>query len=328
VADRSPEIAAAALDRVAPVREESSLAACLGLTAHGDARVRERAAALAGRSGGPGAAEAVLSLTEDPVGHVRARAAEALGLLRWREAGPALESLLSDTYPDVRQAALAALRAIREHEVDAGALYERARDGAARAAALRVCDPRRAGALFPAAVGDPDADVRLAAAMSLNESEVWLPCAAPLLADEDPRVRAHALRARLTASAALGLAPLEPLLRDPDAGVRQTFASGLERAEGVERSAWLRRLLFDPSAAVGRAAARALARRRGPDAAGALLEAASTAALPVRAQAIEALGALGDSEALPRLRAVARGGDPALRGIAAEAARRLESARA
>ena len=327
-ADRSPEIAAAALDRVASVREESSLAACLELTAHEDARVRERAAALAGRSGGPGAAEAVLSLTEDPVGHVRARAAEALGILRWREAGPALESLLSDAYPDVRQAALAALRAVREHEVDAGALFEAARDGAARAAALRASDPRRAGMLFPAAFADPDAEVRLAAAMSLNESEFWLECAAPLLADEDPRVRAHALRARLTASAALGLAPLEPLLHDPDPGVRQTFASGLERAEGIERSAWLRRLLFDPSAAVGRAAARALARRRGQDAAGALLEAASTAALPVRAQAIEALGALGDPEALPRLRAVARGGDPALRDIAAEAARRLESARA
>jgi HEAT repeat protein len=327
-ADHAPAAAAAALDRVASVREESSLAACLELTAHGDALVRERAAALAGRSGGPGAAEAVLSLTEDSVGHVRARAAEALGLLRREDAGPALESLLSDTYPDVRQAALAALRAIRKHEVDAEALFDRARDGAARAAALRACDPRRAGVLFPAAVADPDVEVRLAAAMSLNEGEVWLECAAALLADEDPRVRAHALRARLSASAALGLGPLEPLLRDPDAGVRQTFASGLERAEGAERSAWLRRLLFDPSAGVGRAAARALARHRDPDAAGALLEAASTAALPVRAQAIEALGALGDPEALPRLRAVARGGDPALREIAAEAARRVEAVRA
>jgi HEAT repeat protein len=327
-ADRAPATAAAALDRVAAVREESSLAACLGLTAHEDALVRERAAALAGRSGGPGAAEAVLSLTEDPVGHVRAQAAEALGLLRWGGAGPALESLLSDPYPDVRQAALVALRAVREHEIDAAALFDRARDGATRAAALRACDPRRAGALFPAAVADPDAEVRLAAAMSLNEAEVWLPCAAALLADEDPRVRAHALRARLRASAALGLGPLEPLLRDPDAGVRQTFASGLEQAAGVERTAWLRRLLFDPSAAVGRAAARALARHRDPDAAGALLEAVSTAALPVRAQAIEGLGALGDPEALPRLRAVARGGDPALRELAAEAARRVEAARA
>jgi len=326
-ADRAPSAAAAALDRVAVAREESSLAACLGLTAHEDPLVRERAVALAGRSGGPGAAEAALSLAEDPVGHVRAQAAEALGLLRWKDAGPALESLLSDTYPDVRQAALAALRAIRVHEIDAAGLFDRARDGATRAAALRACDPRRAGSLVPAAVADPDVEVRLAAAMSLNEGEVWLECAAALLADEDPRVRAHALRARLRASAALGLAPLEPLLRDPDAGVRQTLASGLERAEGVERSAWLRRLLFDPSAGVGRAAARALARHRDRDAAGALLEAASTAALPVRAQAIEALGALGDPESLPRLRAVARGGDPALREIAAEAARRVEAAR-
>jgi HEAT repeat protein len=327
-AERAPATAAAALDRVAVAREESSMAACLRLTSHEDALVRERAAALAGRSGGPGAAEAVLSLTRDSVGHVRAQAAEALGLLRCAGAGEALEALLSDAYPDVRQAALAALRAIREHEVDAGALFHRAPDSATRAAALRACDPRRAGALFPAAVGDPDVEVRLAAAMSLNEGEFWLPCAAALLADEDPRVRAHALRARLAVSAALGLGPLEPLLRDPDAGVRQTFASGLERAAGVERSAWLRRLLFDSSPAVGRAAARSLARHRDPDVAGALLEAVSTASLPVRAQAIEALGALGDPEALPRLRAVARGGDPGLRELAAEAARRVEAARA
>jgi len=326
--DRAPSAAAAALDRVAAVRDEQARARCLELTAHDDASVRERAAALAGRSGGPGAAEALLSLTEDPVGHVRGQAAEGLGLLRWAGAGPALEALLSDSYPDVRQAALAALRSIREHEVDAGALFNRARDGSARAAALRACDPRRAGTLFQAAVSDPDVGVRLAAAASLNESGVWIDCAPALLADEDPRVRAHALRARLKVSSALGLAPLRSFLRDPDAGVRQTFAAGLEQAAGVERFGWLRQLLFDSGAAVGRAAARAIARREEPDAVGALLEAVSTAALPVAAQAVESLGMLGDVEALPRLRAVARGGDPALRELSLDAVRRIEAARA
>ncbi len=326
--DRVPSAAAAALDRVAAVREDEARARCLELTAHDDAGVRERAAALAGRSGGPGAAEALLSLTEDPVGHVRAQAAEGLGLLRFPGAGPALEALLSDSYPDVRQAALGALRSIREHEVDADTLFGRARDGSARAAALRAWDPRRAGALFQAAVSDPDVSVRLAAAATLNESGVWLDCAAALLADEDPRIRAHALRARLRASPALGLAPLRSFLRDPDEGVRQTFAAGLEQAAGVERYGWLRQLLFDSGAAVGRAAARSLARHEGPDAAGALLEAVSTAVLPVAAQAIESLGMLGDIQALPRLRAVARGGDPALRELSSDAVRRIEATRA
>ncbi len=326
-AGRAPSVAAAALDRVAAVRGEEGRARCLDLTAHDDARVRERAAALAGRSGGPGAAEALLALAEDPVGHVRAQAAEGLGLLRWAEGGPALEALLSDPYPDVRQAALTALRAIREYEFDACALFDRARDGSGRAAALRACDPRRTGAPFEAAVSDPDAEVRLAAAATLHDTGVWLDGAAALLADEDPRVRAHALRARLKASGTLGLEPLRSFLHDPDAGVRQTFAAGLEQAAGIERSAWLRRLLFDPVASVGRAAARALARQHDTDAVGALLEAVSTAALPVAAQAIESLGVLGAEEALPRLRAVARGGDPALRGLSSDAVRRIEAAR-
>jgi|GEM_PF-2190191 len=327
-ADSSPDAAVSALDRVAAVREERSLVACLALTAHHDPRLRERAAALAGRSGGPGVAEALLALVADPVGHVRAQAAEGLGLLRWAPAGPALEVLLADSYPDVRQAALLALRSIREHEIDAASLYARARDGAGRAAALRACDPRQVMSLFPSAVSDPDPHVRLAVATSLNEGRVWVDSAAALLADEDPRVRAQALRARLTASAALGLGALQSFLHDPDPGVRQTFAAGLEQAVGLERSAWLRRLLFDPGAAVGRAAARALARRRDADAVGALLEAVSVGPLPVSAQAVESLGQLGDPEALPRLRAVARGGDPAIRELAAEAVRRIEAARA
>jgi HEAT repeat protein len=326
-ADRIPGVAALALDRVAAAREEEALNVCLGLTRHSDALVRERAAALAGRSGGRGAANALLLLSGDAIGHVRAQAAEGLGLMRWTGAGPILESmLLSDPYPDVRQAALTALRAIREHEVDAEQLFERAQDGPARAAALRVCDPRRAGDLFQGAVSDPDAGVRLAAAMSLNERGVWLEAAVVLLADEDPRVRAHALRARLQASSALGLEPLRAFLRDPDAGLRQTFAAALEQASGVERAAWLCQFLGDPCAAVGRAAARALGRRHDSHAVGALLDAVSTGAPPVAAQAIESLGSLGDPEALPRLRAVARGGDPELRDLATDAVRRIEAA--
>src|SRR5258706_231827 len=95
IADRDPAAAASALDRVAIAREEESRTTCLSLTRHPDAKVRERAVALAGRSGGAGTPEALLSLAKDPVGHVRAQTAEALGILRWKGAGPALEGLLS-----------------------------------------------------------------------------------------------------------------------------------------------------------------------------------------------------------------------------------------
>jgi len=323
-ADSVPAVAALALDRVAAARDEDAEAVCLGLTRHAEPLVRERAAALAGRSGGRGAANALLLLTGDSVGHVRAQAAEGLGLMRWADAGPCLEALLTDPYPDVRQAALLALRAIREHEVDLARLLGHAGDGSMKAAALRACDPRRAGAPFREALSDPDPEVRLGAAMSLNEHSAWLDDAAVLLADEDPRVRAHALRASVSAPRASGLGPLRPFLNDSDAGVRQTFALALAQATGVERDPWLRQLLADPCVAVGRAAARALARRPGSDSVRALLDALSTGAPPVAAQAIESLGTLGDPEALPRLRAVARGGDPAVRDLATEAVRRIE----
>ena len=325
-ADRAPGAAASGLDRVAKARDALSRQAVLLLTAHADPSVRERAVALAGRSGGPGVPETLLLLLSDPVGHVRARAAEALGALRHDAAGPALEALLSDPYPDVREAAWRALRALHDHYVDVPLLFERARGDAARASGIRACDPRRSHGPFVRAIGDPSADVRLAAAAALNERGVWLDEAATLLADEDPRVRAHAVRARLGASEPLGLEPLRGVLGDPDVGVRLTLALGLRTATGLERVPWLRQLLHDPCEAVGRAAARALADHKDPDTLGALLDAASTGPLPVAAQAIAALGAVADPEALPRLRALARGGDAAIRELAAKAARRIEGA--
>ncbi|MBI4364049.1 MAG: HEAT repeat domain-containing protein [Candidatus Latescibacteria bacterium] len=327
-ADVAPASSATALDRVPKAREASSRAACRKLLAHPDAKVRERSAALAGRSGGPGIAESLAGLLEDPVGHVRARAAEALGTLRWESAGVALERLLSDPYPDVREAALFSLRSFRDYEVDPVRLFARASSVGARAAALRACDPRRAGDAFLRAISDPEAEVRLAAATSLKERALWREEAAVLLADEDPRVRAQALRARLSGAPTRSLEPLARFLHDEDPGVRQTLALGLAQAAGVERVEWLRQLMLrDPCVAVARAAARALADHHDPQTVGALLDAVSTGRIPVAARAIESLGSLGDPDALPRLRAVARGGDPLLRDAAARAAARIEESR-
>ena len=324
-ANSSPEAAASALDRVAKAREGTSGAVFLLLAQHPDPRVRERAAALAGRSGGEGVPERLVVLLQDSVGHVRARAAEALGLLRWAAGASALEELLGDPFPDVREAALGALRALRGHDIDPARLFRRAVTPGARAAALRACDPRRAGDAFVLAVSDADPEVRLAAAASLMERGLWREEATALLADEEPRVRAHALRARLVSGPTLE--PLSIFLHDPDPGVRQALALGLEHASGVERVAWLRQLLKDPCGAVGRAAARALANHPDPQTLSALLDAVSTGSVPVSAAAIDSLGALSDPEALPRLRAVARGGSPELRDRAVRAARRIEEAR-
>ena len=324
LADRHPEAAAIALDRVAAAREAASRAIVIRMLQHDSPRIRERAAVLAGRSGGIDLARALVGLLEDGVGHVRARAAEALGHLRADPAGPAIEALLRDPFPDVREAALGALRALGSYDVDATRVLEQAGSPEARAAALRACDLRRAPEALLLAVSDPEPEVRMAAAISLFERGVWTEEASVLLADEDPRVRAHALGARLGAVPALPLEPLRAFLHDPDPGVRQALALGLDEVAAVERAEWLRRLLRDPSVAVGRAAASGLARHHDSQTLGALLDAVSTGGVPVALAAIESLGALGDPDALPRLRAVARGGEPALRDTASMAARRIE----
>ena len=322
--DRHPEAAAIALDHVAAARDAASRAIVVRLLRHESPRVRERSAALAGRSGGTDLAKALALLVTDGVGHVRARAAEALGYLAADSAGPAIETLLRDPFPDVREAALGALRALKRHNIDAARALEQAGDASARAAVLRACDLRRAPEALLLALNDPEPEVRMAAAVSLAERGAWAEEAAALLADEDPRVRAHAVCARLGATPALPLTPLRAILHDPDPGVRQTLAIALDRTATVERAEWLRQLLRDPCIAVGRAAARGLARHHDSETLGALLDAVSTGGAPVALAAIESLGALGDPSALPRLRAVARGGEVSLREAASAAARRIE----
>ncbi len=329
---RRPEEAAAALDHLGALEGEGARSALLRLLEDAAPRVREAAAALAGRSGLPGLAPGLTRLLSDPVGHVRARAAAALGALGAVAARPRLAALLRDPYPDVREAALDALRALRgggsgpeSIEVPPGGA-ERPAPGA-RAALLRALDPREHPGLLEDALADGDPDVRAAAAHRLAELGFWSDAAAVLLLDEDPRVRAHAARARLLARPLRPLEPLRPLLRDPDPGVRQAFASGLAGLPGPEALPWLEVLLRDGDAAVARAAARGLGRHRNSGGVRALLDVLSSAGLPVRAAAIEALAAIGDPEALPRLRAVARGGDAPLREAAAAAVRRIEGAR-
>jgi HEAT repeat protein len=323
---RSPEVATAVLDRIRTLSGEEARRSLLSLLESPEPRVREAVAALAGRSHLGGLAPSLTQLLSDGDGHVRARAAEALGALGEAGARPHVAGLLQDPYPDVREAALHALRALPDDGTDPVPDPGAARPGA-RAMLVRALDLRHHSDWLDGAVADGDPDVRLAALANLAERGVWNDAASPLLLDEDPRVRAHAVRARLLARPIRPLEPLRPLLHDPDPGVRQALATGFSLLPGPVGLPWLCEVCRDPNAAVARAAVRGLARHRDPESVRALLDLLSTAGLPVRRAAIEALGEIGDRESLPRLRAVARGGDGSLRGPAAAAARRVEGAR-
>jgi HEAT repeat protein len=323
---RSPEVAAAVLARLRTLSGEEARRSLLSLLESPEPRVREAAAALAGRSQLGGLAPCLTRLLSDADGHVRARAAEALGALGEAGARPPIAGLLQDPYPDVREAALHALRALPDEGSDPAPDPGEARPGA-RAMLVRALDLRHHSEWLDGAVADGDPEVRLAALANLAERGVWSDTASPLLLDEEPRVRAHAVRARLLARPIRPLDPLRPLLHDPDPGVRQALATGLALLPGPVGLPWLSEVCRDPNAAVARAAVRGLARHREPESVRALLDLLSSAGLPVRRAAIEALGEIGDRESLPRLRAVARGGEGSLRGPAAAAARRVEGAR-
>lgn len=323
---RSPEVAAAVLDRLRALSGEEARRPLLSLLESPAPRVREAAAALAGRSRLHGLAPALTRLLSDGDGHVRARAAEGLGALGVPGARSHIEVLLQDPYPDVREAAFHTLRALPDGGSAPVPIPEEVRPDA-RATMVRSLDLHRHPEWLDRAVGDGDPEVRLAALANLAEHGVWSDAASPLLLDEDPRVRAHAVRARLLARPIRLLEPLRPLLRDPDPGVRQALAAGLAMLPGPVGVPWLCEVCRDPNAAVARAAVRGLARHRDPESVLALLDLLSTGGLPVRRAAIEALGEIGDRESLPRLRAVARGGEEPLRGPAAAAVRRVEGAR-
>jgi HEAT repeat protein len=322
---RPADAIAAVLDRIERLGEGEARGPFGALLAHEDARVRAAAAALAGRTGARGFATVVARLLDDADGHVRAEACTALGRMGGA-APPRLAELLRDPYPDVRDAALEALRGTARAGGRVPAVEPPARGlpPGPRATLVRACDPACAPGALEEALGDPDAGVRIAALENLHDRGLWLEEAAALLCDEDPRVRARAIRVRLAARPVPPLGPVAPLLRDADPGVRLALAAGLAGVPEGEALEMLLALRRDPCDAVARAAARALGRRPAEESLHALLDTLSSAPLPVRRAAIDALGAIRDAEALPRLRAVARGGEAPLREAAAAAVRRIE----
>jgi HEAT repeat protein len=322
---RAPHAVSEVLDRLDGIEDEAASAPLAALLASPEPPIRACAAALAGRAGLPHLVHGIARLLDDSDGHVRAAAAAALGRIGATGAKGDLARLLRDPYPDVREAALGALRAISGPALGLEPPDASLPPGP-RATAIRAGDFRLAPGLLEEALGDPDAGVRVAALENLGDRSVWREEAAPLLLDEDPCVRAHAVRVRLGARPLPPLAPLAPLLHDADPGVRLALALGLADLTEPEALDWLLELRSDPSDAVARAAVVEIGRRSGPERLHALLDALSSGTLPVRRAAIDALAATRDAGALPRLRAVARGGDASLRRAAAAAAGRIERA--
>jgi HEAT repeat protein len=208
------------------------------------------------------AVSAVAAALDDPDAGVRRLAAELLGDLDPAEAEPALERAVRDEDADVRATAMRSL---------------------VRSSAFGASE------VIPPLLRDPSPDVRAAALDALAAFRADRARARPLLADEDPLVRARAASVLLERG---GTDPearstFEELATSPDAVVRAAAYRALpgSRAEGSFEAAL--RGLDDPVASVRTEAARSLVVLDVDRAAGPLL-----AALAERPE--DVLGPLGE----------------------------------
>ncbi|MET9962061.1 fumarate reductase/succinate dehydrogenase flavoprotein subunit [Streptomyces sp. NPDC006326] len=213
----------------------------------------------------------------DPDPAVRAAAVTAIGETVPAGAGPELAARLGDADPAVRAAAAAALRELLEVLPGDAAL------GAALRAALPVPDPVvRAAAL------------EALRALRLGEAGLY----AGSLADPDPEVRIHAVRALVSVDAVEALAAAAA---DPAREVRVTVARGLAAVHSPS-PAPLDPLLSDADPLVRGAALAALAATGCPDGYTARAVAAlADPAWQVRAGAATALRAAAPEEAATAL---------------------------
>jgi putative membrane-bound dehydrogenase-like protein len=198
---------------------------------------------------------------------------------------------LDDPAPVVRYAAIAAVEATENRTLAEGRLR----------------------ALF---AGDPDPDVRAAIALALGKlkDRGAVPALAQALRAEDTPepLRAAALSAIATIGTDAGIAALVDLLGDADGPPARTveLIDALGRLKAKAAVPALAARVASPDEAVQEAAAEALA-AIGRDAAAALpalrarLEDGSGASLSARKSVLNAIGALGDREAVPALIAAA-----------------------
>ncbi|MGW7439893.1 fumarate reductase/succinate dehydrogenase flavoprotein subunit [Streptomyces sp. NPDC054849] len=214
---------------------------------------------------------------DDPDPAVRAAAVAALGETVPAGAGPALADRLADAAPAVRGAAAAALRELVE------VLPGEPELGAGLRAALAVPDPVvRSAAL------------EVLRALRLGDAQLY----AASLADDDPEVRIHAVRALVSVDAVQALATAAA---DPAREVRVAVARGLASVH-APAPAPLEPLLGDPDPLVRGAALAALASTGCPTGyAGTAVAALADPAWQVRAGAAAGLAAAEPGAAVPAL---------------------------
>ncbi|MER6256570.1 fumarate reductase/succinate dehydrogenase flavoprotein subunit [Streptomyces sp. NPDC001584] len=213
----------------------------------------------------------------DPDPAVRAAAVAALGETVPAGAGPALAARLADAAPVVRAAAAAALRELVEVLPGGPEL------GAGLRAALAVLDPAVRSAALEAL-----------RALRLGDAELY----AASLADADPEVRIHAVRALVSVDAVPQLAAAAA---DPAREVRVAVAKGLASVH-APAPAPLDPLLADADPLVRGAALGALASVGCPDGyARTAVAALAAPAWQVRAGAAAGLSAAAPETAVPAL---------------------------
>lgn len=171
-----------------------------------------------------------------------------------------------------------------------------------------------------AALSDPDASVRMAAAQSLGRLED--PRAIPALInathDSNVQVRSAAYNALADFDDPRILEPMIAALKDPDSDVRQQAAHALGHLEDKRAVPPLIAALSDSSADVRQAAAYSLGELRDPAAAGALAAALKDPKADVRQAAAHALGELELTTAPAALIAALKDPDANVRQAAAQ----------
>jgi HEAT repeat protein/beta-lactamase regulating signal transducer with metallopeptidase domain len=171
-----------------------------------------------------------------------------------------------------------------------------------------------------AALSDPDANVRIAAANSLGQLED--PRAIPALItashDANVQVRSAAFQALSDFDDPRIYEPMVAALKDPDADVRQRAAQTLGNLENKAAVTPLIGALGDSSADVRQAAAQSLGELQDPAAANALAGALKDPKADVRQAAAQSLGELELKTAPPALIAALKDSDPDVRQAAAQ----------
>jgi HEAT repeat protein len=168
---------------------------------------------------------------------------------------------------------------------------------------LAELGPRRGGALALQALGDPDDEVRLAAA----DAAIRLRTAgatdavAPWLEAQDAKLRRKACEVARALPAPRVVAPLARTLGDPDPDVRAAAAEAMGHQSSPDAVPPLLGRLDDPTPAVRVQIVAALARLGDPRSVVPLVGKVQDSAPDVREAVVRALGDLGDPRASPAL---------------------------